>query len=319
MRARKTARAVQRGALCALYALCALLVACAASPPQESGAEAAAAPEPLSPVALSEPVAYQVLADARWLALPDPPPNLLRRPYVLDAFDMLLNAPDARPAFERLLRDGSSAGKLYAIAGLYHFDPRGAQLMLQGLEDSASMIRVGRGTSIAAAKVGDLVAADGLAPLTSDRAALQAAQTRQVRSLLADRPVEHWVAMATGEDGDSVALARAVLGLIGEPAVRPLLDHAREAEDPDQRMAAYAALAWIGPRARDVVPELQELVEVHLEDRPRQTLGAVSALAGIGPWARPALPRLKQLLAAEPRLDDPISRRQLKAAIGAIE
>jgi HEAT repeat protein len=82
-------------------------------------------------------------------------------------------------------------------------------------------------------------------------------------------------------DGIVTIEAAQALGMIGQPAVPPLIELL---EDPQYRILAATVLGDIGPSAVDAVPALTKVLEIPNEDARR---AALLALAGIGPAAQP--------------------------------
>src|SRR5262249_5751833 len=82
------------------------------------------------------------------------------------------------------------------------------------------------------------------------------------------------------------------LGQIG-PAAIPALVKTFKKDDPNARMWAAQALAFMGPDAKDAVSDLVGLLK-DKDDRVR--ISAITALGQIGPDAKTAVPDLTEIL-----------------------
>jgi hypothetical protein len=78
-------------------------------------------------------------------------------PQVVVAFRILLKSPDAAAAFKGLLADGTTAGKLYALCGLYYADPDYFDRAVAPFRGSRREVATLMGCIMSRAKVGSIV------------------------------------------------------------------------------------------------------------------------------------------------------------------
>lgn len=274
-------------------------------------------PQAVPPTAVSEetPVALEVLLRARWVALPEPPPTVSRQPQALVAFAELVERGDPL-LFARLEAEGSPAGRLIGLAGLWHTSPRLYVARRELTRERGERVRIAQGLRLSSTTVREALADGRLDPLTRRWRDWLTARERASQRLLAERGVADWARALAAAEGEDKALPRAALVQLGPRAVEPLVALLVGDELAD-REASAEALAWIGPEAAAAVPPLLAAIDRELAARPDAALRRAVALGSFGPWARPALPRLRRL-ASEPPLDGPIARRQIESAIAAI-
>jgi HEAT repeat protein len=98
------------------------------------------------------------------------------------------------------------------------------------------------------------------------------------------------------ENADQRRVAAWALGRIGKAALKQIAEGFRH-EKLEVRISAACALAFVGPKAKPLVPELVKLME---EEDPGARLAAAEAAGRIGPWAKKAVPALLKLAQATP-------------------
>jgi hypothetical protein len=83
-------------------------------------------------------------------------------PEVVVALRALLKSPQADAVFKQLLLDATTAGKLYALCGVYYTDPSFFEKVVQGFRQSSEEVQTFMGCDISHATVGAIVESSSL-------------------------------------------------------------------------------------------------------------------------------------------------------------
>lgn len=197
------------------------------------------------------------------------------------AYRVVLRRPDATAAFEALLREGQSGGRVYAIFGLSDLAP-------ERLDDAIERLRLDRGESI------QIVIGCEESTLRIEDVASRAREGEFTRALRGDGSSWRQGGSATTHAGfaatEWIERLAAIQGT-EEPTTLEADEEAPEEDDgePEEELGAYERRARRDPSAPIQRLEWEQRNDPHRRERA----GAVEALVAIGP---PAIPELRRAL-----------------------